>query len=242
MTFKVVKFFTSETAEQGCYEVAMCGDGRYFHKLQVRTNANLGPDALDYVELYGIWFFIIAIEFAGMARTAKGFSLVVSRGAIKKLLRTDSSKAHLFSYTNSIRTQLYGLENITVEKAKDWADQVEPNICSYWDGLPPEQPEVNNPIVGRVGISFHSVQRYFEHTRKEGRMDQVFAKVTRLLRDAVEEVHLDARTMQHKVRAYGASAVEARYLNTAAGWQLVILKGEKGKRFLATVYQRQNGY
>ncbi|MGI0646986.1 hypothetical protein ACRCPS_18375 [Pseudomonas aeruginosa] len=241
MTYKVVKFFTAAGTEPGSYEVTFSGNDRVFHKLEVRTEVDLGPDALDYIELFGIWFFIIAIELAGNSRTSKGLSLVVSRGAIKKLFRTDSSKAHLFNYANSIRTQLLGLEDITVEKDAAWTRAVEKTMCARWDGLPPPYPEVLNPIVGKVGITLHSVRRYYEHTNKEGRIDLIYTKVAKLLRDATTEVFLDARTAKHKELIYGDAVAGTRYLNTSAGWQLVIIRGQNGQTVLATIYQRPNG-
>lgn len=241
MTYKVVKFSTSKGAVPGLYEVAFCGDDRFYQKLEVHVSQDLGPDALDYVELFGIWFYIMAIGSAGMNRTAKGLSLVVSRGAIKKLLRTDSSKAHLFSYTNAIRTQLYGLKAITVEKNAAWASGLEVVTCAKWNGEPPEYPEVENPVLGKVGITYHALQRYYEHTNSEGRQDLVFNKVQKLAREATIEARLDARTIKHKELKYGDASETTRYLNTPSGWQAVIVSRPGVQQVLTTVYQR-NGY
>jgi hypothetical protein len=159
MTYKVVRFHTSTGPGDGCYEVAFSGDDRYFQKLEVHSAVDFGSDALDYVELFGIWYFLMNIEIAGQGRSAKNLKLVVSRGAVKRLLRESSSKAHLFSFTNALRTQLFGLKNIEVEKVSAWAASVETSVCVRWDGLPPDYPEIKNPVLGRVRVTHHAPRR-----------------------------------------------------------------------------------
>lgn len=238
MTFKVIKFFTAKTDIEGVFTVAFNGDDRFFHKLEVHCQADLGSDVLDYVELFGMWFYIMAIEYAGQARTSKNLKLVVSRGAIKRLLRDSSSKAHLFNYTNALRTQLFGLTDIEVEKSPRWQEDLQIVACTNWDGKPPKYPELDNPVVGPVGITYHALQRYYDATNREGRADLIFQKVSRLLREATCRVQLPERVMKHKASKYGLGHDSDIYLQTPAGWQAVIVSPEGEQPILATVYMR----
>lgn len=238
MTFKVVKFFTQKTQEEGVYTCAFSGDDRFFHKLEVHCPADLGNDVLDYIELYGMWFYIMGVEFAGHARNSKNLKIVVSRGAIKRLLRDSSSKAHLFQYTNALRTQLFGLTDIEVEKAPDWCADLQSTVCAQWDGLPPKYPVVENPVVGPVSVTFHALERYYDATNREGRADLIFQKVCRLLREATTKVQLPERVAKHKALKYGAGHSKDLYLQTPAGWQAVIVTPEGEQPILATVYMR----
>lgn len=241
MTYKVVKFHTEKGKGAGIFEVAFNGDDRFFHKLEVHVSSDLGPDALDYAELYGIWFILMQLEMAGSARTAKNLKLVVSRGAIKRLLRESSSKAHLFTYTNAIRTQFFGLKDIEVEKAPAWCQELQPSICVRWDGAAPPYPEVENPVVGRVGVTYHAVERYYQHTNCEGRSDLIFQKVCRLLRDSDREAILPAKVQKHKASTYGDDGHATKYLNAPSGWQLVVVFPPADQALLLTMYQR-NGF
>lgn len=238
MTFKVVKFHTTKGQGNGVYEVAFNGDDRYFQKAVVYLTADLGPDVLDYVELYGIWLFMMELEMGGSRRTAKNLQMVVSRGAIKRLLRETSSKSHLFTYTNAIRTQFFGLTDIEVEKDTDWTKSAPPTFCIRWDGQPPEYPAVDNPLVGRVGVTYHSVERYYQHTNCEGRTDLVFQKVCRILREADREIVLPAKVQKHKSIAYGDDGQNARHLIAPSGWQTVVVFPANEQPLLLTVYQR----
>lgn len=238
MTYKVVKFHTEKGKGEGAFQVAFNGDDRFFHVLDIHVSADLGPDALDYAELFGIWYFLMHVEMAGVKRTAKNLKLVVSRGAIKRLLRESSSKSHLFNYTNALRTQFYGLKDIEVEKQPSWCQDLQPTISTRWDGSPPPYPEVINPIVGSVGITYHAVERYFSHTNCEGRVDLIFQKVCKLVREASREVALPAKVLKHKSAVYGDDGQNVKYLTTPAGWQAVVSTSRNGSGLLLTIYQR----
>lgn len=238
MTYKVIKFHTTKTNEQGRFLVGFNGDDRFYHKLEVRLDKDLGSDTLDYVELYGMWFYIMAVEFAGLGRSSKNLKVVVSRGAIKKLLRESSSKSHLFRYTNALRTQLFGLSDIEVDKNPTWDSELSTSACVRWDGSVPPYPEVENPIVGRVGVTFHALERYYDATNREGRSDLIFNKVCKLVRDAAQQVRLPDKVLKHKENKYGAGRSSDIYLQTPAGWQAVIVAPPGEQQILATVYMR----
>ncbi|HIE2513679.1 TPA: hypothetical protein ACXLCK_002129, partial [Pseudomonas aeruginosa] len=75
MTLRHVKFFTESTDRKNVYRVSLAGDDRYFHRLEVHLDCIFDVDVLDYVELYGIWFFLISLEVAGKCRTARNLAI-----------------------------------------------------------------------------------------------------------------------------------------------------------------------
>jgi hypothetical protein len=239
MTFKVVKLSTSATDTPGLYQVRFNGDDRFFRTVDIHVAKDLGPNALDFVELYGAWCCLIWLELAGSNRTSRNLKLVVSRGAVKRLLLVASSKEELYQYAYSLRTQLLGLDNISVEKGKAWTTEDHPGICVKWDGEPPAQPSVENLTFGRIYLTYHTVMEYLDETKGECKLDNVFSRLTRIVRDADREMALPAKQQTHKSRRYGASQDGVRYLGTASGWQIVTRPTPDGKGLIAlTVYQR----
>lgn len=239
MTFKVVKLSTSATDTPGLYQVKFNGDDRFFRTVEIHVSKDFGPNVLDYVELYGAWCCLVWLELAGSNRSSSNLKLVVSRGAVKRLLLVASSKEELYLYAYALRTQLLGLDNISVEKGKGWAGDDHPGISVKWDGQPPPQPSVENPTFGRIFLTYHSVMEYLDETKGECKLDNVYSRVARIVREADREPVIPNKQQAHKERRYGESQVGVRYLATAAGWQIVTRPAPDGTGLVAlTMYQR----
>jgi hypothetical protein len=118
MTYKVCKVSTAATDVPGVYSVLFNGDGRFFRRIEIHLSRDLGDNVLDFIELYGLWCALVQFELAGHQRSCGNLKLVVSRGAVKRLLLSDSSKGELYETSNALRTQFFGLAGITVEKNK----------------------------------------------------------------------------------------------------------------------------
>ncbi len=239
MTFKVVKLSTSTTDTPGLYQVKFNGDDRFFRTVDVHVSKDLGPNALDFVELYSAWCCLIWLELAGSNRTSRNLKLVVSRGAVKRLLLVTSSKEELYQYAYALRTQLLGLDNISVEKGEAWVLEEHPGICVRWDGEPPPQPFVDNPTFGRIYLTYHAVIEYLDETKGECKLDNVFSRLTRIVREADRVKVLTAKQEKDKVRRYGEQQKGVRNLGTASGWHITTRPTADGKGLIAmTVFQR----
>lgn len=118
MTFKVVKVSTSATAQPGVYQVLFNGDDRFFRSIEIHVSRDFGPNTLDFIEIYGLWCCLVWLELAGSGRTSRNLKIVVSRGAVKRLLMVTSSKEELYQHAYALRTQLFGIHDISVEKEK----------------------------------------------------------------------------------------------------------------------------
>ena len=240
MTFKVVKVSTSATAQPGVYQVLFNGDDRFFRSIEIHVSRDFGPNTLDFIEIYGLWCCLVWLELAGSGRTSRNLKIVVSRGAVKRLLMVTSSKEELYQHAYALRTQLFGLHDISVEKGEGWVAETHPGISVKWDGKPPPQPSVDNPVFGKIFLTYHSAVEYLDETKGECKEENVFARLSRLVRDADREAALPDKEAGYKARRYGSSQDGVRYLNNSAGWQIVVRPTENKDALVAlTVYQRQ---
>lgn len=240
MTLKSVKFYTSETEEPDVFHVSFSGEDRYFHKLEVKVSRSFGTETCDYVELFGMWFFLVAIEAAGMHRTARNLSVSVSRGEVRRHLLGKSDSNTLGSHASALRAMLYGIDNIALEKKPTWLDGVgDVSICSRWDGEPCPYQLVKNERFGLLGITYHAIDRYFERTRSEGRKDQMLGKLQKLARAASEVVELPPEVEFKKILTHGYDQKHSKILAAPRGWMLVTAPDkERGYLRVISVYQR----
>ncbi|WP_288406873.1 hypothetical protein [uncultured Pseudomonas sp.] len=242
MTYKVCKVSTAATDVPGVYNVLFNGDDRFFRRIEIHLSRDLGDNVLDFIELYGLWCALVQFELAGHQRTCGNLKLVVSRGAVKRLLLSDSSKGELYETSNALRTQFFGLSGISVEKNKPWTRGDHQAFCVKWDGTPPPQPSVENPVFGKIYLTHHTLVEYLDETKGECKPENVFPRLARVVRDLNREVALPADVMRHKQRRHAGDQDGVRYLGSMAGWQLVTRPALDHTGLLAiTVYQRQ-GY
>lgn len=244
MTLRNVKFFTESTDKADVYRVYISGDDRISNMLEVHLDIPLGNQALDCIELYGIWYFLILLEVAGNYRTARNFAVTVSRRAVRSHLLGKTESETLGPHSSPIRAMLYGIEDIGLNNRPGWVGSVGPegNICSRWDGKPCPYQMVYNERFGWLGITFHAVDQYFKRTRSEGRKDQMLLKVQRLARSATEELHLPPDVKFKKILNHGFEQKHIKYLAAPRGWTLVAAPDqERGYLRVISVYQVNHG-
>ncbi|HGM7876837.1 TPA: hypothetical protein ACKQHR_001432 [Pseudomonas aeruginosa] len=244
MTLRNVQFFTEETDKPGVYSVYFSGDFRFFNRLEVHLVRPLGKHALDCVELFGIWFFLIFLEAAGNYRTAKNLSLTVSRQAVKKHLLDAVETSDIAPHANAPRAMLYGMDTIAVDRRPTWlASALETGgICTRWEGDPSPYQTVTNPRYGEMGITYHAIDQYFKRTRSEGRKDQMLSKLQKLARAATEEVEIPKDVQFRKILTHGFEQKYIKILAAPRGWMLVTaLDHKRGYLRVISVYQSNIG-
>ncbi|HEP8970428.1 TPA: hypothetical protein VDU83_002767 [Pseudomonas aeruginosa] len=244
MTLRNVQFFTEETEVPGVYLVSFSGDSRFYNWLEVHLSRPLGKNALDCVELYGIWFFLIFLEAAGNYRTARNFGVTVSRPSVRKHLLETVESSDIAPHANAARTILYGIDKIGLDQRPGWVSRAkeEGGIAVQWDGDPCPYQTVPNERFGALGITYHAVDQYFNRTRREGRQDQMLSKLQKLARAATHEVELPKDVQFRKILTHG---FEQKYIKTLAaprGWMLVTAPDNKrGYLRVISVYQSNIG-
>lgn len=109
-----------------------------------------------------------------------------------------------------------------------------------WDGTPPPQPSVENPVFGKIYLTHHTLVEYLDETKGECKPENVFPRLARVVRDLNREVTLPAEVLRHKQHRHAGNQNGVRYLGSMAGWQLVTRPALDQSGLLAiTVYQRQ---
>jgi len=101
----------------------------------------------------------------------------VSRGAVKRLLLSDSSECELYETSNALRTQFFSLSGISVEKNKSWIRGEHPAFCVQWDGIPPPQPLAENPVFGKIYLTHHTLVEYLNETKGGCKPENVFPRI-----------------------------------------------------------------
>lgn len=242
MTYKVVKFSTQPTADPRIFRVAWCGE-HYAKIIEVRvTGAKYAGSMADAAELYVMWLVLCHWEHAGQQRTARNIYFEVSRGAIKKVVRTESTKVELNELAYFARTRFYGV-SIQVEKKPKWIDWDAPtDLCVALDDSPLPAPRVEVPGLGHVVITRHAIEEYASDTGHEIKPENIYGRIVERMREGMLDVEMSKRVEEHKRRRHGDKEVEnTRILADTHGWHYVFLH-EEDALILKTIYNRGLGY
>lgn len=242
MTYKVVKFSTQPTTDPLIFRVAWCGE-HYAKIIDVKVTGTKYVGALaDAAELYVMWLVLCHWENAGQQRTARNLYFEVSRGAIKKLCRTESTKVELTELAYFARTRFYGV-SIVVEKKAKWADwSLLSDLCVTLDDKPLPAPHVEVPGLGRVVITRHAIEEYAADTGHEIKPENIYSRIVERMREGMFTVEMSKSVEEHKRRRHGDSEIEnTRILADAHGWHYIFLC-ERDVLILKTIYNRGLGY
>lgn len=98
---------------------------------------------------------VIGKDVVGNAST----KLVVSLGAIKKLQRRQSEKAHLAPYANFLRTRFAGCA-LEVNKDVRWFDGFQPKLAEDLLVGDPRRETINVAGLGEVTVTQHVLERF----------------------------------------------------------------------------------
>lgn len=242
MTYKVVKFSTQPTSDPQIFRVAWCGE-HYAKIIEVKVTGTKYADSMaDAAELYVMWLVLCHWEHAGHQRTARNIYFEVSRGAIKKVVRTESTKVELNELAYFLRTRFYGV-SIVVDKKPKWIDWSAPSDMSVvLDDSTLPAPWVDVPGLGSVVITRHAIEEYAADTGHEIKPENIYGRIVERMREGMFDVEISKRVEEHKRRRHGEKEVEnTRILADAHGWHYVFLCGGDAI-ILKTIYNRGLGY
>ncbi len=98
--------------------------------------------------------------------------LVVSLGAIKKLHRKQSDKAHLAPYANFLRTRFAGCA-LEVDKDARWFDGLQPELAEDLLVSGPRGETINVAGLGEVTVTQHVLERFADRVLAETEKNKV---------------------------------------------------------------------
>jgi hypothetical protein len=165
--------------------------------------------------------------------------LVVSLGAIRKLQRRESDKAHLAPYANFLTTRFAGCQ-LSVDKDKRWFEGVEPEMVEYLLVSGPQRERLTVTGAGEVSVTQHALARYIDRFLPQERKDvahEAWKQLSKLAGDpSVQEVTRNG--MWAGVNAMNHGRQEGRYfLNRKRNLVLIVASDRRGEQQLVTVYR-----
>ena len=137
-------------------------------------------------------------------RTGINLNIVVSKGAVKKMARTNScNKAELYDYGYPLITR-YKEAGISVSKDRSWFP---------FDGQLPHVPFINGESLrgiekidskgmGKVAITRHALERYGQNCGTLD-MNTAWKNLHRRLDSPLAQLTLPTNVLQHKLKKYG---------------------------------------
>lgn len=204
--------------------------------------ADATEDAEVMAELVAIKYLLFDMKvFDRVPMSAKGYKLVVSRGAIKKLAQGRSDKQHLKRHAYILSTTLKGIA-IEVAHRADWVtEQTHENVERIDESAIRIRNHdiVDTPVMGKVLITQHAVDQYQTRSPSEAPSVPRATLIKRITHPDLVNFALDERVLAHKARRYGRSDnVEVWGHETSTTRFLTVRDEEEGIRTLVTVYRR----
>ena len=214
--------------------------GRTQGIIDVTISATETQDAAIIAELSAMHFLLSHKEVCGSDRAGNGMEINVTFGAIRKVAQNTSNKKHLFAHGRFLLTR-YADAKIAVSKDHDWIrlERAENRRESLVIDEPlPEIVQING--IGRVGLSFHIIDRMMERANYAN-IAAAWRHLCRMLGGGrVSEVALPADVAQQKAVKHGSIG---RHLSVASEpWRFVLSHGSRNCRcslpILVTAYVR----
>jgi len=208
-----------------------------------KTGGDNAADELIIAELCAIQHLlfekmVLDREPAG----GEGYKLVVSKGAIKKLINGKSAKSHLQAYSSFLYNRMNNCSLVVEHKMDLMADEhntvpVIINQCSskytgYFNS-------VSTPALGEVYITAHAVKQYAERITGGTPKKPWSSLVGRLNNPGLIQVALPNNVMKHKLKKYGDVDNIENWTHTTSLFNYLVINNN-GKRTLVTVYIRAN--
>lgn len=160
-------------------------------------------------ELSALRHLVLEREILGPSRTGAGLRLVVSAGAIKKLMREDSAKAYLSPYALFLRTRLVGVI-VEVDHKANWVTEATTTRREPLLVQDPPAECITLEGYGEVQVRAHVLERIQEHYGVACK--NLWKFVVSAAKDAVPAT-MPTRNARHdaKHRQPGQYALSTRY-------------------------------
>ena len=156
----VLSLFTRSTEEPGKFHVYWRTGLVVKGCVVVKIKTGIAEDADIAAELSAARYLLEDQNVCGHNKAGKGLELRVTFGAIKKLVREESSKSYLSPYANFLRTRFVGAAIDVENRNQDWANE---ECHRDTVELIVDRPKVTTITVGGFGeveLTSHAIQRY----------------------------------------------------------------------------------
>lgn len=236
-----LKTYAVPTAQADTFDIYWTNRAAYPRGLLRITITQPIPDRQIAAELDAIQHLLEVKNVLGENLSGNKHTLLaVSQGAIRKLHKRQSDKAHLAPYANFLATRFAGCQ-ISVNKDQAWFDGFQPDAIEYLHIKQPRRESIRMVGLGDVAITQHALERFASRFLPEVAADKAaqtaWKKLVELASDrSVREVSRE--NVWAKVKYCHPGNQEGRYfLNPKRNLVLVVTdRPNEGKR-LVTAYQ-----
>lgn len=190
-------------------------------------------------ELYTLQYLlevaeVVGADLAGNANT----KFIVTYGAIKKLARKSSGKAHLVNFAKFLTTRFSGCP-IEVEKKEDWFADRELECTFELTADKPLEETMHLHGLGLVHITSHVVERLAERLSESKEVAVTLGEAWRMLRNLGRQecvIEIEKNSARTKLRYAAKGREEGRYFfHPGKRWIFVVTNGKLGQT-LVTAY------
>lgn len=197
-------------------------------------------DRLITAELYALQHLLEVEEVVGENIAGhENTHIIVSKGAIPRLLRKESDKKNLIPYAMFLTTRFKDCP-IKADKDERWVQEFEPTITL--DASKPLYETIQIHGLGTVLLTSHVVEQFVERSPKSSvtKIGDAWRELMRISLDPrLKEIEKNNPRTKFKYAAKGRE--EGRYfLHPTKDVLLVVGKNLEGKPTLVTAYQEPN--
>ena len=207
-----------------------------------RLDIEIPPNTNDtevVAELIGLRYLLIEKEIFGNQAAGNGLTLQVTKGAIRKVLKGQSSKKHLVPYAQFLRTRYVDAD---IEVSKPNAEQLERwSAIKVAENVPYCVGDHGNVVdtlaIGPVEITAHAVERYAERLL-DGDVKRIWRSLIQRLQHAgLVDADLPARVRAHKLKKYADRPGQRIVKHPDGTMHFVLVPNGQGEMTLVTVFE-----
>lgn len=170
--------------------------------------------------------------------TGKGICLVVTKGAIRKILNEKTENPTFLRYGAYLHGRLRGCE-VDVEKKNTYLPPENTEVTKRISLANEPHETIMSPSMGEIKVTDHAFKRFLERVY-EGAPEKAFNSLTlRLSHPELVQVPIPDRALRHKIRKYGEENVAVLYKHPTDVVHFVVVNRPGAKdRALVTVFCR----
>lgn len=237
----ILKVHTSPTDQPDTFDVHWTNTLRQPRGvIRVKVAAGIG-DRFIAAELSALKHLLEHKEVLGNSVVgSQTTQLVVSCGAIRKLQRGQSNKAHLAPYSNFLTTRFADCR-FSVDKDTGWFESIQPATVEHLHVTGPQRETLTLTGIGTVAVTQHVLERFLARFLPDAEhanvMREAWNKLCQLAGDpSVREVFREGLWVG--VNTIKRGKQEGRYfLNKQHRLILVVAADGHGQQQLVTVYR-----
>ena len=173
-------------------------------------------------------------------KSGKGYRLIVSNGAIKKLVKGKSDKRFAAKYATFLTFgRMTGAEIEVSQKKFPVQTTVAVHLEARKECYSSDYEFIETPKMGKIGITRHAVERYQERI-SSGKPKNPWASLcSRLENEALTQRPLNERVLKHKAKKYGPGNMVEMWAHPDSSFCFMFVRDKDTDcRVLVTCFER----